>query len=232
MGGGPSGLMGSRPATSVYPTRGSGAGDGHVRVAAMKHRRTDMLSGMSGDARTERTGPSRAAGRHTRRPEGRRRGRGKRVSEIQPPPRIRAGHRVFLHEHGEPLFGPGTFDLLVLVDETGSLQQAARLMGMSYNKAWRAMRQAEDHLGLKLLARRTGGPDGGGSVLTEDGVSLVARFRAFLDEADADLARLYQKYFGDAPFAQPEPPPDRLREEPDPEGGCRRAGRAGDPERR
>ena len=142
-----------------------------------------------------------------RRPEGRRhRGRGKSVSEIQPPPRIRAGHRVFLHEHGESLFGPGTFDLLVLVDETGSLHQAAKLMGMSYNKAWRMMRQAEDHLGVKLLARRTGGSDGGGSVLTEDGHKLMERFRMFLDEADADLARLYQKYFGDASFAQPAEP--------------------------
>jgi molybdate transport system regulatory protein len=152
-------------------------------------------------------------------PEGRRhRGRGKRVSEIQPPPRIRAGHRVFLHEHGESLFGPGTFDLLVLVDETGSLHQAAKLMGMSYNKAWRAMRQAEDHLGVKLLARRTGGSDGGGSVLTDDGVQLMERFRMFLDEADADLARLYQKYFGDSSFAQPDTAPATGKDEPSPGG--------------
>ena len=61
-----------------------------------------------------------------------------------------------------------------------------------------------DHLGIKLMTRRTGGPDGGGSVLTEDGHRLMERFRAFLDEADADLARLYQKYFGDTSFAQPE----------------------------
>lgn len=123
--------------------------------------------------------------------------------KVHPLPRVRAGHRVFLHESGEPILGPGTFDLLVLTDETGSLHQAAKIMGMSYNKAWRAMRQAEDHLGLKLLARRTGGVEGGGSVLTEDGVMLMERFRAFLDEADADLARLYQKYFGDTSLAQP-----------------------------
>ena len=158
---------------------------------------------MDGTARQDEAGGERTPLVHGK-PEGRRhRGRGKRVSDIQPPPRIRAGHRVFLHEHGESLFGPGTFDLLVLVDETGSLHQAAKLMGMSYNKAWRAMRQAEDHLGVKLLARRTGGSDGGGSVLTEDGQRLMERFRLFLDEADADLARLYQKYFGDASFAQP-----------------------------
>jgi molybdate transport system regulatory protein len=149
-----------------------------------------------------------ASGGRKERLERRRRERDARGrSAADPVPRIRAGHRVFFHEQGEPLFGPGTFDLLVLVDETGSLHQAAKLMGMSYNKAWRAMRQAEDHLGLKLLARRTGGPDGGGSVLTEDGMRLMERFRAFLDEADADLARLYQKYFGDASFAQPEQQP-------------------------
>jgi molybdate transport system regulatory protein len=151
---------------------------------------------------------SQAAGPHDRR-----RRRVDRMNPLEPVPRIRAGHRVFFHEQGEPLFGPGTFDLLVLVEETGSLHQAAKLMGMSYNKAWRAMRQAEDHLGLKLMTRRTGGSDGGGSVLTEDGYRLMERFRAFLDEADADLARLYQKYFGDASFAQPaeqapDPPDD------------------------
>jgi molybdate transport system regulatory protein len=171
---------------------------------------------MGDDARARhgKVDPPGGSGARRAKPERRHRGRGKRVSEIQPPPRIRAGHRVFFHEHGESLFGPGTFDLLVLVDETGSLHQAAKLMGMSYNKAWRAMRQAEDHLGLKLLERRTGGPDGGGSVLTEDGVKLMERFRAFLDEADADLARLYQKYFGDASFAQPEAPRDQAPEEP------------------
>jgi molybdate transport system regulatory protein len=173
-------------------------------------------------------GPS---GERRERPERRHRGRGKRVSEIQPPPRIRAGHRVFFHEHGEPLFGPGTFDLLVLVDETGSLHQAAKLMGMSYNKAWRAMRQAEGHLGLKLLARRTGGAGGGGSVLTEDGVRLMERFRAFLDEADADLARLYQKYFGDASFAQPEQASEGHRQ-PEPAGAGRPRPTKQDPKRR
>jgi molybdate transport system regulatory protein len=154
----------------------------------------------SGKHRADVAGP--AVDRHDRR-----RRREDRMKPREPVPRIRAGHRIFFHEQGEPLFGPGTFDLLVLVDETGSLHQAAKLMGMSYNKAWRAMRQAEDHLGLKLMTRRTGGPDGGGSVLTDDGHRLMERFRAFLDEADADLARLYQKYFGDASFAQPAQPP-------------------------
>ncbi len=129
------------------------------------------------------------------------------VDPTLPVPRVNAGHRVFLHEQGEAIFGPGTFDLLVLVDETGSLHRAASTMGMSYNKAWLTMRRAEERLRVKLLARRTGGHRGGGSVLTEDGVLLVERFRALLDEADADLIRLYHKHFGDLSFAQPEDAP-------------------------
>ena len=93
-------------------------------------------------------------------------------------PRVRAGHRIFLHERGEPLFGPGVYELLILVDETGSLHQAAKSMGMSYSKAWRVTRQAEVHLGVTLLERQIGGPNGGGSVLTEDGRQLIVRCTA------------------------------------------------------
>jgi len=128
----------------------------------------------------------------------------RRAREAERPPgerrtRIGAGHRVFLHEHGEPFFGPGVFDLLVLVEASGSLRKAAQSLGMAYSKAWRVLGQAEDHLGLELLHRQAGG-----SALTGDGRELVTRFRALIDEADADLQRLYQKHFGDLPYAQPD----------------------------
>jgi len=116
---------------------------------------------------------------------------------------VRAGHRVVLRAEGTPIFGPGTYDLLVLAEETGSLRQAAKAMGMSYSKAWRIVRQAEQHLGFELMQRRVGGAGGGGSVLSEDGREVVRRFGAFVAEADAELERLYRKHFGDVPFARP-----------------------------
>jgi molybdate transport system regulatory protein len=129
-----------------------------------------------------------------------------RAAEREPDegaPRIQAAHLVFFHEQGERVFGPGVYDLLVLVGGTGSLLQAAKTMGMSYSKAWRVMRQAEEHLGIDLLSRQAGGPAGGGSTLTPTSRDLVERFCAFTVEADAELERLYRRYFGDAPFAQP-----------------------------
>ncbi len=95
----------------------------------------------------------------------------------------------------------------MLVEESGSLRKAAKSLGMAYSKAWRVLGQAEEHLRLELVCRHAGGPTGGGSALTDDGRQFVRRFRAFMDEADVDLDRLYRKHFGDAPFAQPVAPP-------------------------
>ena len=48
-----------------------------------------------------------------------------------------------LRIHGQDVFfGPGTEELLLLVNETGSLHMAAAKMGMSYSKAWKIIRRA------------------------------------------------------------------------------------------
>ena len=99
------------------------------------------------------------------------------------------------------MFGPGTLRLLVLVTQTGSLHQAAKDTSMAYSKAWRIVKDAEDHLGVKLLERRVGGVGGGGSALTPHGQRLVASYVAMRAEAEANLHRLFEKYFGDEPFA-------------------------------
>gem|GEM_PF-3378204 len=67
---------------------------------------------------------------------------------------------------------------------------------MSYKKAWRAVQQAGGQLGIRLRPRRTREADGSGSELTEGAALLMERFRAFPDEADADLDQLYEKYYG------------------------------------
>ena len=104
------------------------------------------------------------------------------------------------------MFGPGTYELLQRVDETGSLNRAARDMAMSYSKAWRITREVEERLGVALFERRTGGSDGGGSHLTDEGRLLLSRFQAFTREAELELEALFQKHFGDLPYAGGEGP--------------------------
>lgn len=74
-------------------------------------------------------------------------------------------------------------------------------MNMAYSKAWRLVRDAEEHLGFEILSRRAGGVAGGGSVLTDDGEELVRRFGALQADVRGELQRLFVKHFGDARWA-------------------------------
>ena len=81
-----------------------------------------------------------------------------------------------LDEDGARVFGPGPRGLLRAVGATHSLSAAAAQIGMSYSKALRIVRNAERGLGVRLLERRIGGADGGGSKLTPQAVDLLARY--------------------------------------------------------
>ena len=97
----------------------------------------------------------------------------------------------------EACFGLGVARLLLLVEETGSLNMAAGKMNMAYSKANKIVKNAEKHLGFKLLTRRIGGVNGGGSELTWEGKILTHRFMAFQKEAYEMSRQLFQKYFID-----------------------------------
>lgn len=97
----------------------------------------------------------------------------------------------------EIFFGPGIAQLLELVNESHSLNIAARTMGMAYSKAWRIIKTAEKELGYPLLLRKVGGVDGGGSEVTARGRDLTARYLAFEAALDNEAEQLFQRYFGD-----------------------------------
>ena len=76
---------------------------------------------------------------------------------------------MFLDDNGEKFFGEGPARLMRGVEATGSLRAAAMSMGMAYTKALKLIRNAENALAIPLINRSTGGKDGGGSCLTEEG---------------------------------------------------------------
>ena len=93
---------------------------------------------------------------------------------------------------GERFFGPGICELLERIRETGSIQAAAGQMEMSYTKAWKILKRAEETIGTSLITRVTGGKNGGSSTLTEAGEQAVRDFRemeAKLSAAANDLLK-------------------------------------------
>lgn len=76
------------------------------------------------------------------------------------------------------MFGRGIAKLCEGVKTTGSLNKAAKEMGMAYSKAWRIIKETEEALGVKLLNR-----DGAhGSTLTCEGEVLLDAYLKLEDD--------------------------------------------------
>lgn len=100
--------------------------------------------------------------------------------------------RVYREERG---FGPGVARLMRLVEQYGSISAACKEMGLSYSKAWKMVKSTEEDLGFPLMAGTRGGEHGGNTVLTREGKEMLERYTAFMEEADQELTRLFQKHF-------------------------------------
>lgn len=79
----------------------------------------------------------------------------------------------------EPMFGPGVAELMEYVEETGSLSEGCKKMGMAYSKGWKIIKRAEEDLGFTLMEGVRGGSHGGATVLTEEGKDFLVRYRKF-----------------------------------------------------
>ncbi|MGZ8159018.1 MAG: TOBE domain-containing protein [Methylobacter sp.] len=85
--------------------------------------------------------------------------------------------------------------LLRAIDQSGSINQAAKQVGLSYKGAWQIIERANNGSPKTLVSTATGGSKGGGTCLTEAGRSLLTLFtdleqqhRQFLDQLNRSLA--------------------------------------------
>lgn len=92
-------------------------------------------------------------------------------------------------QKGGSVFGPGIAALCTGVQKLGSLNAAAKSMGMAYSKAWRIIKDTETALGFPLLIR-----DGAhGSTLTEEGSQLLGIYASIQEKLTKESVKLYQK---------------------------------------
>lgn len=101
---------------------------------------------------------------------------------------------LWLEGNGTRFFGPGPVELLQLIEETGSINQAAKKMGMSYKKAWEIVNRLNEKVGSPLVITATGGEKGGGSTISEEAkqmiewyLSLREKFKKFMENETAKL---------------------------------------------
>lgn len=89
----------------------------------------------------------------------------------------------------------GTLDsriigLLKAIEHTGSLNQAAKQLGLSYKGAWQILERANNSAPKLLVTTATGGSKGGGSCLTDAGHALLALFTQLEQQHQQFIAQL------------------------------------------
>ncbi len=113
------------------------------------------------------------------------------MSDREPGLQVRS--KIWLEMDGEPVFGQGRENLLRLIQKTGSINAAAKEMGISYRKAWTYIDAMEKRLGFPLVARSKGGFGGGESTLSAQAVALLEKFHSLKKDFNEMVNRKFIK---------------------------------------
>lgn len=98
---------------------------------------------------------------------------------------LRINGRIWLettaNDTTQRFMGIGRLELLDYIQQTGSINQAAKAMKMSYKRAWELVHSMNTQANAPLVITQTGGEKGGGAVVTEEGEKYLAYYRALHD---------------------------------------------------
>jgi len=88
----------------------------------------------------------------------------------------------WLNKESQKFLGADRIELLVRIEELGSITKAAKAVGISYKTAWDQVNLINNLAEKPLVRRLTGGKGGGGTRLTEEGKRVINQFQVFQAE--------------------------------------------------
>jgi molybdate transport system regulatory protein len=91
-------------------------------------------------------------------------------------------YRFWITHNGEPFLGKGRVELLLKIQEFGSLKKASEALKMSYRKAYYSVSHINKVCDKPVVLIKRGGATGGSSTVTEHGIALIARFQKLTDD--------------------------------------------------
>jgi len=91
--------------------------------------------------------------------------------------KLKSSHWI-VDENDRIIIGEGRMKILEHVENTGSINQAAKIMKMSYKAVWSKIKYTEKHLNAKIIHsdKKTG------SRLTREGKALLEKYRLLKKE--------------------------------------------------
>lgn len=85
--------------------------------------------------------------------------------------------------------GVGKVRLMELIDELGSISQAAKTLGMSYKRAWSLIEEVNKIGNLPYVTKEVGGAGGGHASLTDAGRKAIGQYRELETELRQFIAQ-------------------------------------------
>ena len=94
-------------------------------------------------------------------------------------------------EHNNAIIGKGRMEILENIEKTGSINQTAKLMKMSYKAVWSKIKATEKHLSTTIVhADRKEG-----SRLSKEGKELLEKYRLLRKECLSADDKLFSRIF-------------------------------------
>ena len=95
-------------------------------------------------------------------------------------------------EQNRIIMGEGRKEILETIEKTGSINQTAKIMKMSYKGVWSKIKVTEEYLNLNIVhADRKMG-----SRLTKEGKELLDKYRVLKEKCLKEDNRCFNKIFG------------------------------------
>ena len=96
-----------------------------------------------------------------------------------------------VNERNQIVIGKGRMEILDNIEKTGSINQAAKLMKMSYKAVWSKIKFTEKHLNVKIVDadKKTG------TRLTREGKNLLENYRRLHDKCIIADNKVFESIF-------------------------------------
>lgn len=103
--------------------------------------------------------------------------------------------KTWIEDDNEHLiFGGGKTQILELIDETGSISEASKRVGMNYKKAWTHIKILQEYIEDDLVIVKKG-RDSGGTSLTPKAKELIAKYKLLEKEVRDFSAKRFEEIF-------------------------------------
>ncbi len=109
---------------------------------------------------------------------------------------MQAKVKVWIEDDADNLiFGGGKTQILEFIEQTGSISEAAKKVGMNYKKAWTHIKILQEFVEDELVIASKGGKGQGGTVLTPKAKEIIETYKILEKDVKEYTQKRYEELF-------------------------------------